>query len=1065
MPRAERPPLFHLLLRAALLLFAAWAPAQARAAGFQPMGERRLFQAEVITEVQLDRHGFLWIGTREGLFLHDGQRFRKFQHEIDVPTSISSNAIRGVFEDSRGRLWVNTITGGLNRLDRARWEFQRFRHQEVPGGLSHDGVFALAEAAGGQLWVGTQAGLDLLDPDSGRAQPVALREGGEFVTALLRDRSGRLWVGTLGTGLFRQRDDGHFEAIRSQVPGTAANDIFSLAQDAQGQLWVGTRSGLLLYDAASRGLAQPVLTPSALGDGLVNVTELRPAPDGSIWVGTFGVGLYRLFPRDGRVEVVDLGIAGTGAQNIDQGAVAVDHQGGVIVGTFGAGLRRRAPSVLDIGGYRHLQGDVRGLSNEDVYSLLAEGGAVLAGSFGGGVQRIDPADETVGEAYVPKERENLDGVVTMRRARDGALWVGTSGGLYRRDAQGKAQVFAARSGSPGDAFPGFVYALLEDRAGRIWAGTGGAGLYRYRPERGDFLVYRPRAGDAQALSDDFVSALLEDRRGRLWVGTRSGGLNLCTLQAEQLRCQRLRRESGAAPSYDHVVDLLEAPDGAIWVGTGGGGLNRIALDADGHPQAVRVWTRADGLVDDNVMALARTPDGAMWISTRVGLSRLGPDGRFANYTLVDGLPSAVFNPKAVAELEGRLYWGSTRGIVSIDPRRWSKTGRAAPVVLTAVEGLEAQAPLPAPPWLLRELRVPWRQPFSLEFAVLSFDGGEAEYEYRLQDDEPWIALGDRRQLTLHALPPGHYSASVRGRQSGADWVATPPLAIEVHPPWWRRAWVQGLALTALVAVVVLGLLWRVRALQRRNRELKGLQRQKEAALVEAGAARQRLEAAFARLRRMTMRLEAAKEEERKHLARELHDEFGQALTAAKINLRLATTHPGSPLAEERIGETIDLVERLIAQVRALSFDLRPPLLDDLGLAAALEGYLRGVAQRSGRDIAVALAPDLPRLGAAREIAAFRIVQEAVTNGLRHAEDGHIRVSVQPHATGIEIVIGDNGVGFDAEATLAAAPRGFGLFGMRERVEELGGRWTLASRPGQGTTITAIIPGEPQPPCA
>ena len=85
---------------------------------------------EVITEVYRDRQGFLWIGTREGLFLHDGQRFRKFQHELNAPDSISDSGVRGVFEDSRGRLWIHTISGGLNLLDRARWSFRRFRHQE-----------------------------------------------------------------------------------------------------------------------------------------------------------------------------------------------------------------------------------------------------------------------------------------------------------------------------------------------------------------------------------------------------------------------------------------------------------------------------------------------------------------------------------------------------------------------------------------------------------------------------------------------------------------------------------------------------------------------------------------------------------------------------------------------------------------------------------------------------------------------------------------------------------------------------------------------------------------------
>src|SRR5687768_5507006 len=339
------------------LVMACAAASQVSAApAFRTVGEKQPFQAEVITEVYQDRQGFLWIGTREGLFLHDGQRFRKFQHEGDNPDSISDSGIRGVFEDSRGRLWINTINGGLNLLDRARWRFKRFRHEEASGALSHDGVFALAEADDGSLWVGTQAGLDLFDPRSGRAHAVRLQPGGgEFIMTLLRDRDGRLWVGTLGHGLFRERErgGGTFERILAIDADTGATkDVFSVAQDPAGRVWVGTRNGLFRFDARANRLVKPPLSPASLADELVNVTELELAPDGAIWIGTFGVGLYRLDTRRSRIEAVDMGVEGAGAQHIDQGALLVDHQSGLIVGTFGAGLLRKAEPVLDVGSYR-----------------------------------------------------------------------------------------------------------------------------------------------------------------------------------------------------------------------------------------------------------------------------------------------------------------------------------------------------------------------------------------------------------------------------------------------------------------------------------------------------------------------------------------------------------------------------------------------------------------------------------------------------------------------------------------------------------------------------------------
>ncbi len=1037
------------------------APATRAGSGFVLLGEQRPFQAEVITELMQDRVGFLWIGTREGLFQYDGQRFRKFQHDAGDPASISSNAIRGILEDGQGRLWVNTISGGLNLLDRASWTFRHFQHGSAPGGLSHDGVFALAEAGGGRLWVGTQAGLDLLDPASGLAEPRPLgKKGGEFIMTLLRGADGRLWAGTLGQGLFREMADGGFEAVPMRDPeADPPGDIFGLMQDADGAVWVGARDGLYrIMPGDDRLLAAEVL-PAVTGEELLNVTTLAPDPTGAIWLGTFGAGLYRLDPATMRIEAVDLGRTGAGAQHVDQGAALVDRQGGLLVGTFGAGLLRRPAPVLDIHGYRAGPGEAAGLRGEDVYAVLADGDDMLFGSFGGGVQRLDGTSGQVEWFDSPEtDGRRLDGVVALARSRDGSLWVGTSAGLYRRLPDGATTAFTAPPGSPGEANPGYVYAMLEDSAGRLWVGSGGSGLYRFRPEASDFLIYRPEPGNRRALSDDFVSALMEDRRGRLWVGTRSGGLNLCAVQGDALDCQQLPPGEGAgAPSHHHVADLLEAPDGAVWIGTGGGGLNRVELDADGRIVGARVWTRADGLVDDNVMALALAPDGALWITTRVGLSRLDPDGHFDNYTVADGLPTAVFNAKAADWLDGRLYLGGTRGVVSIDPDRWQRPGAPPPTVFTSIEGLERATPLPAPPWALETLEVPWRQPFSLGFSVLSFDGGEAEYEYRLDDGEPWTALGNRNQLTLHSLSPGRYRVGIRGRHAGTGWTTSTPLAIDIVPPWWRNAWLQAGAILLAFGLVLLTAVWRVRALQARNAELQALERQKDAALQASRDSQERLENAFARLRRLTMQLEAAKEEERKHIARELHDEFGQALTAAKINLRLALASPGVDAAEARIDDTLHVIERLIVQVRALSLDLRPPLLDELGLVPALEGYLDAVAQRSGVAIGRDIDAGLPALDAERAIAVFRVVQEALTNALRHAEAGRIRVALSREGETIAIEVADDGRGFDADGALEGRSRGFGLFGMGERIKDLGGRFALDSRPGRGTVIHATVP--------
>ncbi|MCI0671983.1 MAG: ATP-binding protein, partial [Myxococcaceae bacterium] len=140
-----------------------------------------------------------------------------------------------------------------------------------------------------------------------------------------------------------------------------------------------------------------------------------------------------------------------------------------------------------------------------------------------------------------------------------------------------------------------------------------------------------------------------------------------------------------------------------------------------------------------------------------------------------------------------------------------------------------------------------------------------------------------------------------------------------------------------------------------------------------------------------------------------------------------------------------------------SIDLRPPQLDELGLVAALENYLKAVAQRSGVDLVFTSAASLPSLGVARDIVVFRVIQEAVTNALRHADARRIDVRLEAAGHAIRLEVRDDGKGFAAEEVLAGSTsRSFGLFGMQERVRDLGGRFEVTSRAGEGTRVVAEV---------
>jgi PAS domain S-box-containing protein len=226
-------------------------------------------------------------------------------------------------------------------------------------------------------------------------------------------------------------------------------------------------------------------------------------------------------------------------------------------------------------------------------------------------------------------------------------------------------------------------------------------------------------------------------------------------------------------------------------------------------------------------------------------------------------------------------------------------------------------------------------------------------------------------------------------------------------------------------------------------------------ITEHMEAEQQLRDSRQRLQALSRQLISTQEKERRRLARELHDEIGQTLTAISVNLQAASVARGAA-SQTHLAEAITIVDRAIEQVRHLSLDLRPSILDDLGLEAALRWYADRQIRRTGLAIHLDTNVAANRLPAELETVCFRVAQEALTNVARHAQARRVWIELQQRASAVELHIRDDGIGFDPKTARKRAAQGasVGLLGMQERVELLGGQFTLESRPGQGTSIHA-----------
>jgi signal transduction histidine kinase len=229
-------------------------------------------------------------------------------------------------------------------------------------------------------------------------------------------------------------------------------------------------------------------------------------------------------------------------------------------------------------------------------------------------------------------------------------------------------------------------------------------------------------------------------------------------------------------------------------------------------------------------------------------------------------------------------------------------------------------------------------------------------------------------------------------------------------------------------------------------------------IAERKRAAEELEKANRQLRILSRQLFHIQEEERRHLARELHDEIGQSLTAAKINLKIIAPDVPAKIAG-RLDDSVQLLDRLLRQVRELSLDLRPPLLDELGLVPTLRWLVDQQAQRAGLRVMFTTNVDRLEIDPDVRTACFRVAQEAITNVIRHSGARNVAIDLRCEVERLTLTVHDDGAGFDPAVIQQRTTQNFtlGLVSMKERALLVRGGFELRSAPGQGTEIRAWFP--------
>ena len=990
-----------------------------------------------VGQITEDNQGFLWLATRDGLLRYDGYQVR--------PYYPYSNGIRGSgrFEECCPTL---SLVPGMSR-------------------------YSLLNDGSGKMWIGGDESLHQYDSATDQIRRFPFHEGllQGFVRSVYQDREGAVWLATTH-GLIRfDAKTGQTETFLHRdgdAATLAANQVRSTVESRDRKFWVATNSTLDLFDRHTGkviehlSLRNPLQASPTIGNPYVRMLEDR---SGTLWIASARDGLAFMTPGQSRLTFIALNSRAQPEPGV--WAILEDHNEGIWIGSE-HGLFKLDHDREHLVRYRNNPADATALPADWVLALHEDReDGIWVGTADGGAARFSE-DQVPFRRYRRADSDGDPGndyIFTAYESSDGSVWAGGKGKVYRIDlATGRYLVRPL----PEDTE---VRAITEYPAGRLWLGLLDGGLYRLTPATGQSTIYKHGARNSQGCDNNEVRAFHVDHLGQLWVG---GSDSLCAYDPVK---DRFRAYKSPPPGLAEIDAISEDQDGALWIGSTHSGLYRFdPLTAVFTPYR---HSNATGSLSNNIVTSVLVDrSGAVWAGTVDGLNVLNKNtGKFRTYREADGLPSNIVNG-VVEDVRGRLWITTSYGLCQLDPIAHSFTGyfRSSGVFddltgawvgrhgrlffgaysgLTVLATQEIRDKAYTPSVVLTDLQIS-DQPvtvggnsplqhsisntksltlhhdkntLSFEFAALTFSAPEStHYRYRLRNVErDWReAQAGQHSVRYSTLAAGRYTFEVQTRAKSGKWIEQgATIAVTILPPFWAT-WQFRLFIASLLVL----LLW-----QTHMHRLRRLSRQ------------------------IRIRFEE-RLEERTRIAQDLHDTLLQGFVSVSMQLHVAADSiPEQSPAKTRLRNILDLMGKVVDESRRTVRGLRSVHEDLPDLQRAFSHIVNELPNAGDVRFRVFVEGTIRALHPLVQDEVYRIGREAIMNAFRHATAASVEVTLEYREIRFRLLVRDDGRGLEPEVLRAGREGHFGMAGMRERAQRIGGHLRILSRPNSGTDVELIIP--------
>jgi signal transduction histidine kinase/streptogramin lyase len=860
-----------------------------------------------------------------------------------------------------------------------------------------------------------------------RGDDLEVASVGASPKGILEDSDGTIWVATENELL-------RFNAATQEQLGSAINLPRSVLsgpiQDRSGFIWLSTSNSVLRLDphdpqggrvkitdgrfwlsedgsgviwmTRPDGATHPVnekhmLDRNGLNAKPLNVHTVLHDSTGDTWIGTLGQGLARLGAPDHYARTMENYSQPDGLSSEFVWCLLEDREDNIWVGTQNGLNRFRDEKITTLT-------RAEGLMNDDVGGLAAGIDGAVWGSTSAGIVRIDGKYRNL----------YLDGVSAMGLSveRTGRLWVGTRRGVgSMKDGR-----WTYLRGSPGTGLSD-VTAITEDKGNHIWLGDDRKGLFRWNNGRMTDFSQEP------LLKGKTILVAQPDHKGNLWFGLYEGGA--VVFDGRQFRAYSER--DGLAGGF--VDAVLADEDGTVWIGAERG-LSRF------RDQTFVRWNTSNGLPQERVLWILDDSAGQIWLGYSTGVVRVSrseldraaqdPSYRVA-YSFFDdgdglkGNPDRRWQSPAVRATDGKLWFRTSEGVAVLDPQHLTRNPVAPPVHVEhmVAEGIEVDT--------ARRVRLrPLTRDVEIDYTGLSLaEPRKVLFRYKLEGfDSDWQDAGTRRQAFYTNLPPHAYRFRVIACNNDGVWNESgSSFGFDLLPAFYQTQWFR--LLCALTLIMLAWAAYRLRVWQVTAR------------------VRDRFEERLA---------------ERTRIAQELHDSLIQDVMG--ISLQIEVTDellPNDVAAKQSLARALGLSKSALDAGRRALKELRAVSLRAADILKSFSQLSGEFARDGGPEVDVIVEGHERPLNAVTGNDVLQVGRQAITNAFQHAHASRIHVLLSYGEQHLLIRVQDNGRGID-ENTLNLGRQGhYGLAGMQERAERLGGDISIRSRVGEGTEVDLYVP--------